>query len=106
MSGEARITALTIFAGLVVSWVRNGLQHHWRSFPSWGWFFTLWIVHIFGVVLFCGIALAAIIYTHKLFLGYNLKNRDGNELYFYIVMTVLVGALSVAALTHLPPTTE
>jgi hypothetical protein len=65
MSGEARITALTIFTGLVVSWVRNGLQHHWESFPSWGSFFTLWIVHTFGVALLCGIALAAIIYTHN-----------------------------------------
>ena len=82
------------------------MEHHWRSFPSWESFFTLWIVHTFGVLLLCGIALAAIIFTHKLFLGYNSKDRDGNELYFYIVMTILVGALSVAILAHYTPAME
>lgn len=89
---KGRETALLVFTGLVVSWVRHGLEHHWKAWDSWGDFFGYWFFHTMGVILLMGIAFAAIIYTHKFFLGYERKEYD-RELTFYVLMTLLVAAL-------------
>lgn len=90
---------LFLFTGLVVSWVRHGLQHHWQAFPSWKLFFIYWFVHTLGIAVFTLVAGAVIIGTHNFFLGYKWR-EDKGELMFYIVMTVLVGALSLAFLAN------
>jgi hypothetical protein len=54
-----------------------------------------------GVALLIGVALAAIIYSHKFFLGYS-KESYGRELTFYIAMTILVAAIGIAMVVHWP----
>ena len=98
---EKREIALVIFTGLVVAWVRHGLQYHWKAWGSWEDFFVEWFVHTMGVALLIGVALAAIIYSHKFFLGCDRKEY-GRELTFYIVMTILVAALGIAAVANWP----
>ena len=98
---EKREIALVIFTGLVVTWVRHGLQYHWKAWGSWEDFFVEWFVHTMGVALLMAVALAAIIYSHKFFLGYS-KDSYGRELTFYIVMTILVAAIGIAVVAHWP----
>jgi hypothetical protein len=102
---EKREYALIIFTGLVVAWVRHGLQYHWKAFASWEDFFLSWFIHTMGVVLLMGVALAAIIYSHKYFLGYDSKD-NGREMTFYIQMTILVAALGIAFLALRGPSDD
>ncbi len=102
---EKREIALVIFTGLVVAWVRHGLQHHWKGWHSWEDFFIAWFVHTMGVAVLTGVALAAIIYSHKFFLGYDKKDF-GRELTFYIVMTILVVTLGIAFIALRPPSDD
>jgi hypothetical protein len=97
----AREFGLTVFAGLVVAYVRHGLQHHWALWDSLGDFFAAWFFHTIAVVMLMAASLAAIIYTHKFFLGYE-KKEFGREVAFYILMTILVAALSIAVVAHWP----
>jgi hypothetical protein len=94
---ETREVLLVIITGLVVANVRHGLEHH--SFDTWGDFFFSWFVHTFTVLLLGTIALAAIVSTHKFFLGQSMPDIRG--IFFYIVMTVLVGALSTVPFVRL-----
>jgi MFS superfamily sulfate permease-like transporter len=102
---EKREIALTIFTGLVVAYVRHGLQHHWKAWDSIGDFFAAWFVHTMGVAVLMGVTLAAIIYSHKFFLGYD-REHYGREITFYIVVTILVTALGIAFVAHSPPSDE
>jgi hypothetical protein len=63
----------------------------WK-WDTWEDFFAAWFVDTVGVAIFTAIALAAIIFSQKFFLGHNKEVQD---LSFYIVMTVLVGALFI-----------
>jgi len=58
---EKREIALVIFTGLVVAWVRHGLQYHWKAWDSWEDFFIAWFIHTMGVALLMAVSLAAII---------------------------------------------
>ena len=98
---DKRETALVIFTGLIVAYVRHGLQHHWKAW-IWENFFISWFVHTIGVVLLMGVSLAAIFFSHKFFRGYDCK-QDARELMFYIVMTILVAALGIAFVANSPP---
>ncbi len=99
---DKRETALVIFTGLMVAWVRHGLQHHWHGWDSWESFFLSWFVHTIAVVLLMGAGLAAIFFSHKFFRGYDCK-QDARELMFYIVVTTLVAALGIAFVANSPP---
>ena len=96
---EARGVGLVILTGLIVSWVRHGLQHHWLGFDSWGDVFVSWFIHTLGVSIFSGFAAAAIMGAHKFFVGAECK-EDMETLAFYVVMTVLLGAFAVAILAN------
>src|SRR3974390_2237111 len=96
---HTRTIALFVFTGLVISLVRYGLEHHWKLFPSWELLLTSWLIHTLVLVVFTVIAATAIIRTHNFFLGSNWT-EDKDELTFYIVMTVLIGALSIAVLAN------
>jgi len=102
---EKREIALVIFTGLVVAFVRHGVQYHWKSWDSYEDFFLSWFVHTLGVILLMGIALAAIIYSHKFFLGYDVK-ENARWLTFYILMTILVAALGIAFVANAPPSDD
>jgi hypothetical protein len=94
---------LYVVTGLAVSWVRHGVQYHWRPFSSWEDFFASWFLHCLGVGVLVAAAVIAISWTHKFFLGRNLELKQGDELGFYIVMTVLVVALAIALLAKAQP---
>jgi len=66
---------LLVATGLIVSWVRHGLQHHWRGFGSWDSFFSWWFIHTIGVAVFSVFAAATIIGTHKRFLDDDWKGN-------------------------------
>lgn len=102
---EKREIALWIFTGLVVSWLRHGLQYHWKPWPSWEDFFVWWFIHTMGVGLLVAAALAAIIFSHKFFLGYT-KEEYGREITFYILMTILACALAIAFLALRGPSDD
>jgi len=95
---KTREYGLIIFTGLVVAWVRHGLHYHWKAWATWEGFFVDWFIHTMGVGLLALVAIAAIIFTHKFFLGYESKEY-GRELFFYIVMTILIGALGIAVIS-------
>ncbi len=101
---EKRQIALVIFTGLVVAWVRHGLQYHWKSWDSWEDFFIAWFIHTMGVALLMAASLAAIIFTHKFFRGYN--KEDYSEITFYVLMTILIGALGIAFLALRGPSDD
>jgi hypothetical protein len=102
---EKREIALVIFTGLVVAYVRHGLQHHWKPWDSYEDFFVAWFIHTVGVALLIGVTLGSIIYSHKFFLGYDRKEYGG-EVTFYVVMTILVAALGIALVALLPPSDD
>lgn len=99
---EQREIALVIFTGLVVAFVRHGLQTHWKAWDSWEDFFVAWFIHTLGVGVLVVASMAAIIYSHKFFLGYD-KKEYGRELTFYIVMTALVAAIGILVVANAPP---
>jgi hypothetical protein len=98
---QARGVALIVITGLIVSWVRQGIQHHWHGFTSWESFFLSWFIHTIGVGIFSAFAAATIMGTHKFFLGDEWKD-DIERVVFYEVMTVLVGAFAAALVANAP----
>ncbi len=98
---DAKGVGLVIMTGLIVSWVRHGIEHHWHGFASWDSFFLSWFIHTVGVSVFSAFAAAAIMGTHKFFLGDEWKG-DVKEMAFYVVMTVLVGAFAVGLVANAP----
>jgi len=102
---QARRIGLVVITGLIVSSVRQGLQHHWHGFSSWESFLISWVIHTIGVSVFSAFAAAAIMGTHKFFLGEEWKG-DVGEAMFYIVMTVLVGAFAIALVASAPADDE
>jgi hypothetical protein len=102
---QARGVGLVIVTGLIVSWVRQSLQHHWHGFASWESFFISWFIHTIGVSVFSAFAAASIMGMHKFFLDEEWKG-DVGEVAFYVVMTVLVGALAIAIVANAPISDE
>jgi amino acid transporter len=85
--GSNHLGCFTVHHSQVCAAVVLGRMH------TWGDFFAAWFIYGFAVVLFTAIAVAAIIYTQEFFLGHDKTDMEGVT--FYIVMTVLVGALFI-----------
>jgi uncharacterized membrane protein YeaQ/YmgE (transglycosylase-associated protein family) len=102
---QARGVALNVVTGLIVSWVRQGIQHHWHGLTSWESFFLSWFIHTIGVGIFSAFAAATIMGTHTFFLGDEWKD-DIERVVFYEVMTVLVGAFAVVLVANAPEPDE
>jgi hypothetical protein len=98
---QLRGVGLVIVTGLIVTWVRQGIQHHWHGFASWESFFISWFIHTIAVSIFSVFAGVAIVGTHKFFLGAGY-NDETEKLVFYVVMTVLVGAFAIAIVANAP----
>ena len=96
---QARSIGLVIVTGLIVSFVRQGIQHHWHGFASWESFFSSWFIHAIAVFVFSMFGAAAIMWTHKFFRGDDWKG-DMEDLVFYVVMTTLVGAFAIAVVAN------
>ena len=76
-----------------------------RAWDSWEDFLVAWFVHTMGVTLLMAIAAAAIIYSHKFFLGYAKKSYS-RGLTFYIAMTILVATIGIAFIANAPPSDD
>jgi len=100
-----RVIGLIVFTGLVVAWVRRGLEHHWQSFASWGDFFLSGFGHAFAVAFASVFAAAVMSGTLRFFVGSECKDDDSDKLFVCAVMTVLVVAifLAIAASPMGPP---
>jgi hypothetical protein len=95
----ARQVLLVVITGLVVYFVREGLH---PSPPTVGWasiehLVTGWFINTMGVLLLGAIAGACIMRFHKFFVG--SPEPDLEEVMFYVVMTVLVAAISMYVLS-------
>ncbi|WP_100177262.1 hypothetical protein [Bradyrhizobium nitroreducens] len=58
---QAKAIGLVVFTGWVVTWVRQGVEHHWHGFSSWESFFLAWFIHAIGVSIFSVFAAASIV---------------------------------------------
>jgi hypothetical protein len=103
-SKETREFGLLLITGLVVAFVRHGVEEHWKPWRSWEQLFVYWFIHTIGLVLLTGVVLAAIVVSHRFFLGH--QRPDYADVTFYILMTVLVGALGVVVLGHWAPSDD
>jgi hypothetical protein len=95
LTPERKRTILVVFTGLFISWVRQGLRTNFqKGYPSWEGFFAFWFISTVAVTVVSALATAAIFYAHEFFLGEEYKGNL-NKLFFYAVMTILVGAILV-----------
>jgi hypothetical protein len=90
---ETRGLLLLVTAGLFVAYVRHGAERAWES---WEEFLISWLFNTIGVVLLIPFAEAAIWHFHRFFLGHDLKDETPETLIYYVIMTVLVGAIGLA----------
>lgn len=100
-----RQAILVIGTGLVVAYVRHGIEKHWSPWDSIEQFLTYWFVHTAGLVVLIAFVAMAVIWLHKFFLGYERENY-ADELTFDILMTVLVTSVCIAFLAHWTPAGE
>jgi hypothetical protein len=93
LTPERKRIILVVLTGLVVSWVRQGLRTHFqKGYPSWEDFFAFWFISTVAVVIASALAAGAIFMAHRFFLDEEYKG-DLDKLFFYAVMTILVGAI-------------
>jgi hypothetical protein len=101
----AKILGLLIITGLAVTYVRHDLQTHHAAWDSFEQFFSWWFTHTMGIMLFIVIAGVAITMSHEFFLGSKFDDSSKfddkfQQLFFYILMAVLVASLSFWLLGH------
>jgi hypothetical protein len=101
---ERRLIGLQIVTGLVVAFVRHGLERH-RIPWDLQQFLISWFIHTVAVIAFTAIAAAPIIGSHKFFLGYEYDaSKDKIEqLAFYLSMAVLVASVCILCLASYVP---
>jgi len=105
-SREWRLIGLQIVTGLVVAFVRHELETHQVVWDTFEQFLASWILHTVGLVVFVGIAAFAILRFHKLFLGEEPKDNRFAQVWYYILMTALVGSVCVFIAAHYGPIDE
>ena len=69
---EAKGLYLVLVTGFVFGSVRHGVHKRW---DSWEQILVYWFVHTWALLLFALLAGAAIIYSHRLFLGYDYDTQ-------------------------------
>ena len=85
-----------IFGGLVVIWARAILRPHFKE--SWLGFFGSWFAATMAIAIVSAFAVAAIIYSHRFFVGEGYKD-NGEKSFFYTAMTLVVTTI-VLTLAH------
>jgi hypothetical protein len=102
-STDAKWCYLLLLTGLVAVFAKHGVGGHWSLWD----FLIYWFACTMTVLLLCAGALAAIIYSHKFFLGYDWKEQlPSQALFFYILMTVLTVGVGIFFLTHYRPSPD
>jgi hypothetical protein len=97
---QSILIPITSFA---VAYVRQGLSTHWAWWNSLGDLFGSWFIHTIALFFFIVIAAAIILRTQEFFVGTKPREDMSNELFFYLTMAVLVGAVSIYVIAHWPP---
>jgi hypothetical protein len=82
-SFEAKEISLWGVTGLVVAYVRHGLEHQWQWWDSIEQFFVAWIIHTMGLALFVVVAGVSIERFYEFFLGNKREHTDYNENIFH-----------------------
>lgn len=106
MGPQTRVNTLTILTGLVVGYVRHGLETKWEPWRGIEHFFGSWFVHYFALLFLVVGAGTAISAWHKFFLGGKREfTQDVLKYQYYIATTVLVASVAIYILAILPPGT-
>ena len=103
---EWRLIGLQIVTGLAVAFVRHELETHqvvWHTFEQ---FLVSWILHTVGLTVLVGIAAFAILQFHKFFLGEGAQDNRFTQVWYYILMTVLVASVCIFLAAHYGPIDE
>jgi hypothetical protein len=94
---------LIVATGLTVAYVRHGIETQWASWESVEQFVIYWFVHTVGVLLFMLPSILMIETCYEFFLGRRHESSDYSELFYIILMTVLVGAICIFVVAHWMP---
>jgi hypothetical protein len=66
-------------------------------------FFISWFIHTIALLLFMVITSAVILRFHEFFVGCKPEQHAEESVPFYVVMTVLIAAVSIFSLSHCVP---
>lgn len=105
VSFKARRHALMAIAGLVVAYVRTGLQYKRYGWDSFTGFAASWFVHYIALALLVGASAIVIQRVEGFFFGDN-KTRsrvDVDDLLVYVPIVALVAAVAIFVLAHWVP---
>jgi hypothetical protein len=106
VSAEVKRGCLIPVTGLVVGYVRHGINKQWGAWDSIEQILGYWFIHTIALVLFMVISSAIILQLHEFFLGYKAEGRTEEELPVYVLMTVLIGAVAIFLMSHWVPSDD
>ena len=104
-SPKTRQVALIVFTGLVVTFVRHGLEKHWRPFESAEQFLIGWMIHSIAAFLLSAIAAIVIARSNRFFTGHQ-EVPELEDLVTYALLTILVGAIAILIVANWPERDE
>jgi hypothetical protein len=100
LSHSTKRAFLIPVTGLVVAYVRHAINNkQWDSVEQ---ALVSWIIHSIALMVFFLATSAVILWSHEFFLGRKYKGNLEEEPQFYILMTVLVAAVSIYLISHAP----
>jgi len=102
---KGRLISLQIFTGLVVTFVRHALDPHRVPWDSFLPFLSSWIIHTVALTVLVAFVWMAIFCSHKFFLGKDFKANEF-DVWFYILMTVLVASVCILFVAGYVPSDE
>ena len=103
LSPEIKLGCLSVVAALAVTYVEHGIEHNWAAWDSVAYFLVSWFIDWVAVSVFVAAAAFASIRFNRFFLEYESKNEN-LEVYYHVLIAVLVGAILIAFLArYLPP---
>jgi hypothetical protein len=103
---EWRLIGLQIVTGLVVAFARHDLETQRVAWDRFEQFLVSWIIHTVGLVVLVGIVAFVILRFHKYFLGEVPKDNTFQQVWYYILMTVLVASVCIFLAAHYGPIDE
>jgi predicted secreted protein len=86
-----------------VAYVRHGVNTQWKSWDSVEQIAIWWFIHTIALFLFMAITSAAILRSHEFFIGHKPEQNADENVPFYVLMTVLIAAVSIYLLSHWIP---
>ena len=105
LSPEIKLGCLSVVAALAVAYVEHGIAHRWASWDSVAYFLVSWFIDWIVVSAFVAAAAFAAIQFNRFFLGHEWKNKN-LEVYYHVLIAVLVAAILIAFLAHYLPSDD